>query len=381
MTRRVSGEGWISAKPRKDGLWTARYTTVGPDGRSRRPVLYARTRAEVAQKLREALASRDRGQRPAPARETVAEYLATWHEGRRPQIRSRSWDREGEHVRLHLAPLLGKFRLSRLRPDDVQRAYGQLIAQGLAPATVRRVHNVLHAALEQAVRWRRLQTNVAGLVAAPRIPRREMTALSPEQARQLLETVRGDRLEALFVVALTTGMRQGELLALRWECVDLDAGCARVVGSLARVNVGTNDSRLVVQEPKTARSRRRVELGSLAVTALREHKRRQLEEHIANAPFWQERDLVFCNRTGGYVAQNKLVIHFHQLLRRAGLPDIRFHDLRHTAATLMLARGVHPKVAGDMLGHSTIAVTMDLYSHVTPSMQREAVAALDSLLG
>lgn len=376
-TRRTNGEGWISSKPRPDGRWVAQYTVVGADGSIRRPVIYAKTRAEAARKLRAALAERDsRGPAPAPARETVAEYLTAWHEGRAPQIRTRTWAREGEHIRLHLVPTLGRSSLQRLRPEDVQRAYAQLLARGLAPATVRRAHNVLHAALAQAVRWRRLHENVAALVDAPRIPHHEMTALAPAQARELLEAVHGDRYEALIITALTTGMRQGELLALRWEDVDLDAGWLRVVGSLGRTNAG-----MLVQEPKTARSRRRVELTVLGVDALRAHKRRQLEERLVNAHVWQDRGLVFSNTQGGYLSTSKVTARFHRLLEAASLPRIRFHDLRHTAATLMLARGVHPKVAGDMLGHSTIAVTMDLYSHVSPTMQREAVDALDTLLG
>ncbi len=366
--RRVNGEGTVSAKPRADGLWVARYSIV-VDGKVKRPVLYGKTRAEVAGKLRAALVARDRGDRPA-ARESVAEYLAKWHEGSRSQLRDSTWRRQGEHIRLHLAPLLGQFQLRRLAPSDVSRAYGQLLARGLAPATVRRIHAVLHRALVQAVEWRLLQVNVASLAHPPRIVRREMAALSPAQARELLESLHSDRLEALLVVAVTTGMRQGELLALRWADVDLEAGWLRVTGSL---------SGKVITEPKTARSRRRVELTEVAVDVLRRHRAAQLEERIAAANVWHDRGLVFANLTGGFIARNKLDDRFHALLESAGLPRIRFHDLRHTAATLMLGRGVHPKVAAEMLGHSNVGITLDLYSHVTPTMQREAVAAMDDV--
>jgi integrase len=366
--RRVNGEGTISAKPRADGLWVARYS-IAEDGAVKRPVLYGKTRAEVAGKLRSALLARDRGER-SPARESVADYLATWHEGTRPQLRDSSWRRQGEAVRLHLVPLLGQLQLRKLAPGDVSRAYAQLIARGLAPATVRRTHAVLHRALGQAVRWRMLQVNVAAMVDPPRIARTEMATLSPAQARELLAAAAGDRLEALLVVAITTGMRQGEILALRWADVDLEAGWLRVTGSL---------SAGVITETKTARSRRRVELTAAAVDALRRHRGAQLEERIAAANVWQDRGLVFSNLTGGFVARGKLDDRFHQLLASASLPRIRFHDLRHTAATLMLGRGVHPKVAAEMLGHSSIGITLDLYSHVTPTMQREAVAVMDDL--
>lgn len=372
--RRVNGEGTISSQPRADGLWVGRYSVV-EDGSVKRPVIYGKTRAEVAGKLRLALASRDRGER-APARETVADYLAKWHESTRPQLREASWVRQGDTVRLHLTPLLGQLQLRKLSPEDVSRAYARLLVgeRAIAPATVRRVHAVLHRALGQAVVWRILQVNVASLARPPRVPRREMTSLSPAQARELLAAATGDRLGALLVVAITTGMRQGELLALRWADVDLEARYLSVTGTLTRsANIQ------VITEPKTTRSRRRVELTGVAVDALRKHRAAQLEERLAAANVWHDRGLVFANRFGGFLARGFVDDGLHRLLETAGLPRIRFHDLRHTAATLMLGRGVHPKVASEMLGHSTVGITLDLYSHVTPTMQREAVAALDDV--
>ena len=372
--RRVNGEGTVARKPRADGQWVARYTVVEEDGSVRRPVLYAKTRAEVSRKLRDALAARDRGER-RPGKQTVADYLATWHDGTRPQLRPQTWQRQGEHVRLHLVPTVGRFPMHKLAPVDVQRAYAQLLERGLSAATVRRTHAVLHRALGQAVRWRLLAANVADMVDPPRVSRAEMAAFSPVDARRFVAAVRGDRLEALYVVALTTGLRQGELLALRWAEVDLDAAWLQVTGSLVR-----DRGELGIAETKTARSRRRVELAAIAVDALRAHKLAQLEQRVALANVWQDRGLVFASETGGFIGKSTIQKHFPRLLAAAGLPRIRFHDLRHTAATLMLGRGVHPKVAADMLGHSTIAVTLDLYSHVTPTMQREAVAAFDDLL-
>ena len=375
-TRRVNGEGTVSRRARADGLWVARYSYVDDAGVTRRPVLYAKTRAEVARKLREALAVRDRGERP-PSRQTVADYLATWQEGRRSQVRRTSWARNGEHIRLHLVPLLGTIPLQKLTPADVQRAYSQLLSQGLSPWTVRGSHAVLRRALDQAVRWRLLPSNAAAMAEPPRIPHREMQTLSGEQARRLLEVARGDRLEALWVLAITTGLRQGELFALRWTEVDVDRGWLQVTGSLSRV-AGEG---LVIEEPKTTRSRRRVELSSAAVEALRRHRLAQLEERVAAANVWDDRGLVFAGPAGDYLRKRYVTTHFQRLLDAAELPRIRFHDLRHTAASLLLGRGIHPKIAADMLGHSTTAITMDLYSHVTATMQREAVAVFDDILG
>jgi len=222
-----------------------------------------------------------------------------------------------------------------------------------------------------------LARNVASLATRPRIKRQEMVTLSPEETRSLLAAAAGDRLEALYVLAVTTGMRQGELLALRWRDVDLQTGMVQVRTTLQRSKDG-----FVFSEPKTDRSRRQVALTKVAVAALRRQRIAQAEERLRLGGMWEDNDLVFANELGKPIeAGNLLRRSFWPLLERVGLSRIRFHDLRHTAATLMLGRGVHPKVVAEMLGHSQIAVTLDLYSHVTPTMQREATAALDAVLG
>lgn len=197
--------------------------------------------------------------------------------------------------------------------------------------------------------------SVAELVEAPRVPRREMVALAPEQARALLEAARGERLEALYVLAVTTGMRQGELLGLRWRDVDLDDRALAVRASLQRIRGGP-----ICAEPKTAHSRRRITLTELALSALRRRRAAQIAERLAAGPEWTDEDLVFASHFGRPLHASYVLVGFHVLLRRAGLPRVRFHDLRHTAATLMLSRGVHPMIASEVLGHSTIAITLDL---------------------
>ena len=202
-----------------------------------------------------------------------------------------------------------------------------------------------------------------------------MKTLSTEQARALLVAARGDRLEALYVLALTTGMRQGELLALRWRDVDLERGTLSVTGTLG----WSKGAGLTISEPKTARSRRQLQLAAMAVTALRQHRASQAAEILAAVTWDQAADLVFLNQAGRPMqASNLLRRSFFPLLASAGLPRIRFHDLRHTAATLLLARGVHPKIASEMLGHATVAFTLDVYSHVTETLQREAARTMDS---
>jgi integrase len=372
MGKRADGEGTI--RHRKDGRWEGRfYDRQG--GREIRRTLYGTTQAEVSASLRATLARRDRDGFLPSGRETVGSYLRTWLDSVRPSVRPRSWERYEEHVRLHLVPALGRHTLTRLTPAHVSRAYGELLAGGLSASTVRRAHATLHRALGQAVAWRIVGTNIADVVDAPRPRRREMSALSPTQARELLAAAAGDRLEALYVLAVTAGLRQGELLAIHWRDVNLDEGWLHVVGSLYR----SRETGLSIGEPKTGRSRRRVELTPTAIDALRRHKAAAAETRLA-AGEWVEHDLVFCGPRGSFLGAAGVLRRFRRLLAVAGLPPVRFHDLRHTAATLMLGRGVHPKIVSEMLGHSTVSITLDLYSHVSETMQREAVLVMDDLL-
>src|SRR5262249_40765947 len=235
-----------------------------------------------------------------------------------------------------------------------------------------------HRALSHAQRRGLLAANVAKLVDPPRPQRREMQSLSPEEARRFLKVVRGDRLEALYVLAITTGMRQGELHALRWRDVDLEGGSLRVTRSIQYVK----GQGLRLSSPKTQRSRRQVMLSKVAVTVLARHREAQDRERARQGDKWQDRDFVFTSRHGQPIyATNVVNRWFPKLLAAARLPRIRFHDLRHTAATLLLGQGVHPKIVSEMLGHTSIGITLDLYSHATPTIQKEATAAFDRLLG
>lgn len=203
-----------------------------------------------------------------------------------------------------------------------------------------------------------------------------MQVLNAEQARMLLQAIEGDPLEALYLLALTTGMRQGELLSLKWADVDLEAGHVQVRSSVRKGKEG-----FVFSEPKTSASRRQVALTMSAVAALYRHRGCQLEQRMADGPLWQDNDLVFPDVLGmPFNGITLLRREFLPLLKRAGLPLIRFHDLRHTAATLMLLKGVHPKIVSEMLGHASVSITLDLYSHVLPNMQREAAETMDQLL-
>jgi integrase len=212
------------------------------------------------------------------------------------------------------------------------------------------------------------------MVDPPRKASRQMQVYTPEQARTLLEAVQGTRGEGLYTLALFTGMRLGELLGLRWQNVDLAAGHLTIQTALKNVN-----NRSWLGKPKTEAGRRKIVLTSTVIAALRAHRTRQLQERLATGEQWQDLDLVFCTRTGGHIAGSNLRVAHMRLLKRLELPYIRFHDLRHTAATLLLLQGVPVKVVSEMLGHASVAITMNLYMHVLPTMQRAAAEVMEAL--
>ena len=292
------------------------------------------------------------------------------------ELRPRVWQLYEQVGRTHLLPALGRIPLANLGPDDLRALHTRMLDAGLSPTTARHAHRVLHRALADAVRWGIAARNVAERATPPRAAQQEMRTLSVEQVQVLLAAARDDRLEALYLLAVTTGMREGELLGLRWRDVDLDRARLSVTATLE--SAGTNP---VLAEPKTAKSRRQIMLTESAVVALRRHRQAQIAEHLTAGPKWGGHDLVFTDGEGQALRrQTVLQFRLRPLLREAGLPPIRFHDLRHTAATLLLSRGVHPKIASEMLGHASVAITLDRYSHVSETMQTEAVKAMTDLL-
>jgi integrase len=248
----------------------------------------------------------------------------------------------------------------------------------LAPATVHQLHDVLHKALDQAVADGLIPRNATDALKLPRIDREEITPLTAQEVGVLLEAAREDRLEALYIVAVHTGLRQGELLALKWDNLDLEAGTLRV-----RRTLTYSGGKHSLSEPKTKKSLRTVRLIPGAVAALRDHLERQMEEIDRLGSLYQPGGLVFSSTTGSIINPSNLRNRsFARLLQRAGLSGrgVRFHDLRHTCATLLLSRNVNPKIVSEMLGHATIAITLDTYSHVLPDMQEKAARAMEEAL-
>jgi len=341
-----------------------------------RKTLYAKTRQEVARLLAEALRDRDKGLPIIEERQTLEQYLARWFEMIQPTIGPTSFKKYRQQLLLHVAPTLGVFSLAKLSAQQLQLLYAAKLKEGLSGTTVNLLHKIIHRALDDALRLGLVQRNVADMVDPPRRQPFEMNPLTLDQARALLSAAAGTRHEALCHLALSTGMRRGELLALTWRHVDLDQGILQVRATLKRY-----DGRFFIAETKTRRSRRRIALTPSVCDTLRRHRALINEERLALGQAWNDYDLVFPNAIGNPIDERSMVRHwFRPLLKKAGLPPIRFHDLRHTAATLLLLAGVHPKVVSEMLGHASIAITLDLYSHVLPDMQREATLAMERAL-
>jgi integrase len=375
MSKRGNGEGGIT-RHKKSGLYMARYTVETLTGKKRRTV-YGKTREEAHEKLVEALSNRNKGLVFDAETMKVSEYLERWlADSVRDTVRPTTFERYEQVVRLHICPVLGKLKLKDLTPAHVRGLYREKLDTGLSSRTVQYVHVTLHKALKQAVMDGLIPRNATEAVKPPQVRREEMRPLAPEQVKVMFRATRDDRREALYVLAVTTGLRQGELLGLKWEDVDLEAGTLQVRRTLATAKGGPQ-----LTAPKTKGSRRTVRLTQSAVNALRNHLKRQLEEIDRAGSLWRENGLIFASETGDPLDRRYVTTHrFKPLLKRAGLPQIRFHDLRHTCATLLLGRNVNPKIVSEMLGHASIAITLDTYSHVLPNMQSEAAKAMEDAL-
>lgn len=374
MSRRGQNEG--SIYKRDDGRWVAVASLGYKNGKRWRKSFYGKTRREVQEKLTEALRTQQRGLPIASERQTVGEFLKHWlEEGARPSVRAATYDSYTRLVRGHIVPAVGHLQLAKLSPQHVQSFINDKLAEGLSPRTVQYLHAVLRRALNQALKWELLPRNVATLVEPPRVRRPEVQPLTTDQVQIFLEAIRGDRLEALYTLVLAVGLRQGEALGLHWTDLELDSGTLSVRTALQRIG-----GKLCLVEPKTARSRRTITLPPVVVSALRLHRARQLQERLLAGANWQDTGLVFTTTIGTPMDARNLTKRFQKALKEAGLPKKRFHDLRHTCASLLLVQGVHPRVVMEILGHSQMSLTMDTYSHVMPTLQQEAAGLMEALL-
>jgi integrase len=370
MTKRANAEG--SIYQRKDGRWVSALSL--PTGK--RKSFYAKTRREVQLRLVKAQNDTQSGLTVVGEKQTVAQFLDRWlTESVKATVRPRTYSSYSDLVRLHIKPVLGKTSIARLTPQQIQGLLNAKLQAGLSTSTVKYIHAVLRRALGQAYRWGIVARNAAALVDPPRVRHEEVSIMDPAQARAFLDAISGHRLEALYSVALAVGLRQGEALGLRWDDVNLESGQLEVRKQLQRL-----DSQYRLVEPKTNKSRRTLDLPGFAVDSLRQHRVHQIEERLAAGGDWEEWGLVFTTRRGTPLDAKNVTHRFQEFLARNNLPRMRFHDLRHACASLLLAQGEQARVVMEILGHSQISMTMNTYSHVIPALRREAARRMDTLL-
>src|SRR5215212_9762507 len=381
MGKRGNGEGSISR--RKNGGWMGQYVVHTVEGRKRRTV-YGKTRKEVAKKLAKGLSDRENGLVFDAGTLTVGEYMDRWlNDSVRGTVKETTYANYSYIVRVHISPVLGRMRLKHLTPGHVRGLYGEKFGTNLSAATVKKMHVVLRKALSQAVSDGLIPRNAADGVKLPRVsaPGEEIRPLDSEECASFLEASRGERLEALYVVAIHCGLREGELLALRWEDVYLEA--VKTAVSVRRtLTRGENGRGWVVGASTKSGQGRRVRLTRQAASTLKDHRKRQLEERLRLAGLWQDQGLVFPHETGSLFNPSNLRNRsFKRIKARANVRgDLRFHDLRHTCATLLLSEGVNVKVVSELLGHASITITLNTYSHVLPDMQDSAADAMEAAL-
>jgi integrase len=363
----------------KDGRWHG-WITVGTraNGKPDRRHRTAKTRNEVVRKIRELEVRRETGTITAVNSDTVEAWFRHWLTNiAARRVRPRTLESYESMIRMHITPYLGGQRLDRLQPEHLEELYNALIEKGLSPTSVLRVHRIISRALKVAMQRQRIHRNVATLVDPPAQRRSEVaTALTLEEATAVLHAARERRNKARWTVALALGLRQSEALALQWKDIDLLNGTLAVRCTLHRVK----GKGLVYEPPKTPRSLRTLALPIPLVRALHEHKARQTGERMIAADEWHDEDLVFAQLTGRPIDKKADYDAWRNLLKSAGVRHVRLHDGRHTAATLLLSEGVHPRVVMELLGHSQMRTTMDIYSHVMPALAREAADRMGAVL-
>lgn len=369
-TRREKGEGSIFFMEAKN-LWCASIN-LGTDGngKRKRKVIYAKTKEGLIQKKKDLEASIATGTLVTDTKTTVRQYLTSWLEDvYKATVRPSTYVRNKGLVINHIIPALGNVALSKLAPLQLQKLYGAKLNEGQSPRSIRNMHFVLHKALDQALRWGYVNRNVADMVDLPKPSKKEMQVLTLQQVETFLQTAKDDWYYPLYVTAVTTGLRQGELLGLQWEDLDLRKGTLTVKRALKELN-----GKLLVGEPKSKSARRTVTLPTKTVEVLKQHRKEQLQHGLMGTGY------VFTDTQSGAVyPQNMMRRSFKPLLKKAGVPVIRFHDLRHTHATILLQQDVNPKLVQERLGHTTINLTLDTYSHVLPNMQRGVAEKLNAL--
>jgi integrase len=326
----------------------------------------------------EILSRLQHGAYTAPSKITVAEFLRNeWLPAKTPTIEGTTLGTYRSDIQSKIVPALGTRPLQQVTPAEINNLYADLASRGLAAKTIRNVHGVLHRALRDAARWGLVARNVADLADPPKTVRPEIKTWTATEVRSFLAATSEDRLSAMWIVMASTGMRRSEVLGLRWPSVDFEARRVAVVDTVVNIN---HQATLRLRETKTAGSRRTVALDASTTAALKSHRTRQIAERLRAGTAWRnEHDLVFCREDGTLLRPNWVTTTFQRTAMKQGLEPIGPHGLRHTWATLALQAGVPAKVVSERLGHSSVGMTLDRYSHVLPTMQEDAAEAVGQI--
>lgn len=360
---------------RKDGRWQAKFK-VEETGKYK--YLYADTEKEVNEKLEEAKFQQKQGTLAIGPQQTVKQFLEYWLEDvEKPTIRLSTYVNNRTLIHKHLIPGLGHHKLQKLTTQHVQSFYAKKLKDRTSASRIRQMHGVLHKALTHAKRLKLVGSNVAEDVQLPKCEQYDAPVLMPEQAQLLLQKARERNLEVLLALAVATGMRKGEILALRWSDIDLIKGTLQVSRTLNYVG----KYHFIEGKPKTRSSERTILLPSFLLDQLRAHNILEVERRLKVSDAWVDRDLVFSNAIGDFINPRTLLNWFYRLLEDAGLPRMHFHDLRHSAATILISQGVPANMVQELLGHSDVAITLGIYGSVVSSMRKEAADKMDGLFG
>lgn len=378
-TRNAQGGGSIRKRP--DGRWEARFT-LGRDpgtGKQVQKSVYGQTQAEVRKKLVAATAAVDEGTYIEPSRLTFGQWLDIWTKEYNGSVKERTRQLYEGVVKNRIKPGLGAALLCQLDPITVQRYYNDLLKDGLSAKSVRNIHGIIHKALEQAVKLEYIARNPADGCELPRVEKKEINPFEADALAAFLQAIRDDPFERLFLTALYTGIREGEVLGLPWDAVDFDAGTIRIYQQMALMKNDQGDYERRITDPKNGKPRLFTVAPSV-LDILREQRAEQNQWRLIAGPAWENTGLVFTTQLGGMLPRNTVYEHFRVAAAAAGMPDARFHDLRHTFAVVSLESGVSVKTLQEALGHATAAFTLDIYGHVSQRMQQDSARKMEAFI-
>lgn len=359
--------------------WEARYTT-GYDpgtGKQIQRSISGKTQKEVAKKLKEATAAIDADTYTAPSKMTIGEWLDIWTAEYLGGVKPRTVDLYKGVVKSRLKPGIGALRLEVLTPHAVQSYYNGLSKEGLAPKTVKNIHGILHKALQQAVSNSYIRTNPADSCILPRAVRKELKPMDEDMITAFLKIVKGHQYEELFKVTLFTGMREGEVLGLMWDCVDLTKGTVTIDKQLQMIRGSKGQYQIVPTKNSKGRT---ISIAPFVVDTLRRVKHQQLENRLRYGESWEDSGFVFTNELGYHLSASTVYKSFKKVMQDIGSPETRFHDLRHSYAVASIRSGDDIKTVQENLGHATAAFTLDVYGHVTEKMKKDSAARMEQFI-